>query len=113
MSHLPSSSHMQYKTIVLELLESQPALSEKLKANSSLLSTMETIAEQLRTNHLQLVEQTQLKRQEAAGEAIRSQALEHQIEQLKRYLHTLATQSDQQTITATQIQHTLLRLMTE
>ncbi|MCA9129176.1 MAG: hypothetical protein KDB22_18940 [Planctomycetales bacterium] len=104
---------MPYKTIVLELLESQPALSEKLKASSSLLSTMEMIAIQLRTSHLQFVEQMHSQHPDASVETIRIQALEYQINQLQQHLHTLATKSDLQAITVAQIQQTLLSMMTE
>ena len=47
---------MQYKTIVLELLQQNPELHASLTSNSSLLSTMNQFAIQLRENHLAIIE---------------------------------------------------------
>ncbi|MCC7336561.1 MAG: hypothetical protein IT422_15835 [Pirellulaceae bacterium] len=103
---------MPYKTIALELLESQPLLCEKLKANNSLLSTMELTAAQLRLNHQQLVEQTKPAHPDLSIEEIRSQALEFLTTHLQGYLAKLEQAHNLAVATPQQIQNALLSMMT-
>ncbi len=42
---------MQYKTIVLELLQQYPQIHEQLRSQRSLLATLELHARQLKTSH--------------------------------------------------------------
>jgi hypothetical protein len=42
---------MRYKTITLELLQDRPAFYDQLISNQTLLSTLERLAEELRTYH--------------------------------------------------------------
>ena len=42
---------MQYKTIVLELLQQQPQIYDQLRKDRKLLTTMEQFARELKTSH--------------------------------------------------------------
>lgn len=46
---------MLYKTIVLELIRQEPELHRRLTASKRLLSTMEALAQELRTDHERLM----------------------------------------------------------
>lgn len=50
---------MQYKTIVLEMLEQRTQLHEQLRQQRKLLTTMEMYAQELKTNHESIKEQLQ------------------------------------------------------
>ena len=42
---------MQYKTIILELLEQRPEIHDQLRKNRKLLPTLEICAHELKTSH--------------------------------------------------------------
>jgi len=47
---------MQYKTIVLELIRQHRSLHERLRQSDTLLTTLDEMALQLRSRHLELIE---------------------------------------------------------
>jgi hypothetical protein len=77
---------MHYKTIVLELLESPPALYEQLRASGSLLSTMNKLASLLRDLHLQTLEELQQAQPSESQAALSSEAMELAVHQLQQSL---------------------------
>jgi hypothetical protein len=44
-------SHMQYKTIILELLQQRPRMHEQLRKERKLLTALENYARELKTSH--------------------------------------------------------------
>lgn len=74
---------MHYKTIVLELLQENPALHERLKAGRTLLATMERRAVELKRFHEARTEQLRQTKPQSAEEQTRSEALEIAIEDLR------------------------------
>jgi len=42
---------MQYKTIILELLQTRPEMHDQLRKNRKLLSALESYAQELKTSH--------------------------------------------------------------
>jgi hypothetical protein len=75
---------MRYKTIVLELLQQNPALHDELKASGSLLSTMERMAVALREDHLQLLETLRAQHPTDSEILLRGQAMELVVDQLRQ-----------------------------
>ena len=63
---------MLYKTIVLNLLESNPELYEGLRQSRRLLPTLNRLAEQLREDHLAIKNRTPDEALEIAVEDLRS-----------------------------------------
>ncbi len=79
---------MQYKTIVLELLEQNPELYERLRKNRILLATLDLYATELATRHVaweRLIART--KPGSSQGQ-IASEALELAVEELKDCLNS-------------------------
>ncbi len=69
---------MQYKTIIMELLENQP-IQEKLRQERKLLTMIERLAIELRTNHLATkaaLEATGVNSQSASSRAMESAVAE-------------------------------------
>jgi superfamily I DNA/RNA helicase len=48
---MPKEAHMQYKMIVLQLLEQHPEIRDQLKRHRQMLPTMERYARELKTRH--------------------------------------------------------------
>lgn len=69
---------MLYKTMVLGLLESRPALYEHLRAQHLLKSRMDQHAEELRESHLAWKAKLQ-----ASPEQVSSEALEYALKELE------------------------------
>ena len=47
----PKETHMQYKTIIYELLQQRPQMHEQLRKERKLLTTLELYARELKTSH--------------------------------------------------------------
>jgi hypothetical protein len=84
---------MQYKTIVLELLQNCPQIYDKLLSNRTLLSALETHASELKTSHEAWKERLWQAKPESDPSQIASEALELATEQLERRL-PLASPAD-------------------
>lgn len=75
---------MHYKTIVLELLEQQPALHDRLKSSNALLSTMNQLAVLLRDLHHEILANLFQASPHESPTLLSSEALElatHQLQQ--------------------------------
>ncbi len=77
---------MQYKTIVLELLEQRPALHEQLRRERQLLPTLEQYAKELKTSHEAWQAQLSQAKPTSDPSQIASEAMEMAIEELERRL---------------------------
>lgn len=77
---------MQYKTMVLELLQQRPQIHESLREQRSLLATVETQARELKGRHEELMQVfLQMKPENESGQ-IPSMALELAIQELEQRL---------------------------
>ena len=77
---------MQYKTIVLELLEQSPGLSRELRRNDALLSTMNQLAVSFRDLHLRLLDQLTSSQPELDENQLKYQAMEVATEQMQEMI---------------------------
>lgn len=77
---------MQYKTIVLELLQEHPALYETLRQSRTLLPTLEVYARDLKTSHEAWKERLFRVRPGSNESQIASEALEIGLKELEEYL---------------------------
>jgi hypothetical protein len=82
----PKETVMQYKTIVLELLQDRPQMYDQLRSNQKLLSTLERYASELKTNHEAWKERLVLAKPGSDLTQIAAEALELALEQLERRL---------------------------
>jgi hypothetical protein len=73
---------MQYKTIILELIEARPQLHERLKTSRTLLSTVDRFAHLLKESHLGWIEQLQRARPGVEPPQLASEALELALNQI-------------------------------
>lgn len=89
---------MQYKTIVLELLQQRQELHDQLRKERKLLTTMESHAQELRTSHEAWKETLSQKRPGCSQEQIASEALEMAIKDLEDRLPPASQHSDNETI---------------
>lgn len=74
---------MQYKTIVLELLQQQTKLHEQLRSQRQLLTTLESYALELKTSHEAWKETLSQAKPGSDPSQIASEALEMAIQELK------------------------------
>jgi hypothetical protein len=79
---------MQYKTIVLELLQEHPEIHKELQRNRTLLPTLEVYARDLRMSHEVWKERLSGVRPESDPNQIASEALEIALKELEEYLHS-------------------------
>lgn len=87
---------MQYKTIVLELIEQRPHLHEKLKRERKLLSTMETIARELKASHEEISRDLASEQPQTEASLISSQAMEMACKELEARMPPAASTVDDQ-----------------
>jgi hypothetical protein len=73
---------MQYKTIVLELLTEHVVLHEQLRQSRQLLPTMERLALELRTSHLDWQDRLYTTNPDSTPEQLSSEALELALREL-------------------------------
>ena len=85
---------MQYKTIVMELLEQNPELHNHLKQNRKLLETIDAMALELKWNHEQMIAELAEQQPDVAYSVTCSQATEIAIAELQQ---RLAPTSDHET----------------
>ena len=85
---------MQYKTIVLELLQQQPEIHDQLRKKRKLLMTMEHYAKELQASHQAWTEFLSQLRPGSDKSQLRSEALEIALMELEDRLPT-ASQPDE------------------
>ncbi len=74
---------MQYKKIILELLQQRPQMHERLRQERMLMSTMDYYAMELRTRHLEWKELLLKQQPESDQSQIASEALEMALKELE------------------------------
>ena len=67
---------MQYKTMVMELLEENDGLRERLRGEGNLLTVLDVLAGNLRERHQELMGEMQGSRTDGGFSGISSEALE-------------------------------------
>ena len=91
---------MQYKTIILELLQQRPQMHERLRQERLLLPTMERYAMELRTRHLEWKEQLMERQPDSEPGQIASEAMEMALKELEDRLPPESPESDGPTLDA-------------
>jgi len=94
--------HMQYKTIVLELLQQRPEIHHQLRKERKLLLKMEEYAKELRTSHQAWIELLTQMRPGSDRSQLSSEALEIALKELKDRLPSASglQESDRQFLDA-------------
>ena len=77
---------MQYKTIVLELIQQQPELHESLRASRTLLATMDAYALALKSSHEEWMERLSQRMPGSDRSQHSSEALEISLKELEESL---------------------------
>jgi len=77
---------MQYKTMVLELIQARPEMHDRLRKERMLLATMERTARELKTRHEELKELLSQARPGSDPSQIASEALEIALKELENSL---------------------------
>lgn len=77
---------MQYKTIVLELLQEIPELHDRLRENRTLLATLEQLAAGLKDSHEEWKKQLALSNPDSSEPQVSSAALEMALKELESAL---------------------------
>ncbi len=77
---------MQYKTIMLELLELQPALLERLKSEKMLLATLEQWSVKLKASHEAWALRLIPTKPDSDASQISSEAMELALEEVRNHL---------------------------
>ena len=85
---------MQYKTIVLELLQQRPEMHEQLRKDRKLLPTMEIYAKELKTSHEAWKETLCQARPGSDQSQIASEALEMALKELEDRLPSASPQDE-------------------
>lgn len=88
-----------YKTIVLELLQDRPALYEQLRANTTLMESMEQLAVAFRACHLQRMKELAAVRPESDPSQLSSEAMELALNELEECLPPASSPDDDRTET--------------
>jgi hypothetical protein len=81
---------MQYKNMVLELLEQHPQILGQLKASRTLLPTTERLAEGLKSSHDEWKNHLQQANPGSSPEQIASEALEPALKELESVLSSVS-----------------------
>ncbi len=85
---------MQYKTIVLELLQQRPEIHEQLRKDRRLLPTVELYARELKTSHETWKETLGQERPGSDQSQIASEALEMALKELEDRLPSASHQDE-------------------
>lgn len=89
---------MQYKTIILELLQQRQEMHEQLRKDRKLLSTVEMYARELKTRHETWKETLGQERPGSKQEQIASEAMEMALKDLEDRLPPASHPSDNETL---------------
>ena len=85
---------MQYKTIVLELLQQRPEMHEELRLTRRLLPTLETCAKELKVSHEAWKETLSQAKPGSEPSQIASEAMEMALKELEDRLPSASPQDD-------------------
>jgi hypothetical protein len=85
---------MQYKTIILELLQQRPEIHEQLRKDRRLLPTVELYARELKTSHEAWKETLAQERPSSDQSQIASEALEMALKELEDRLPSASHPND-------------------
>lgn len=80
---------MQYKTIVLELLQQHPEIQNRLRSERRLLATMEFYARELKARHEAWKDYLSRAMPDSDPSQVASEALEIALHQLENILHSV------------------------
>jgi hypothetical protein len=103
---------MQYKTIVMELLEQHPQIHESLKRERRLLAMIESLARELKATHEQILRDLSEQQPPPLGDGssgISSQAMEMAIAELQELLAILSGDENDDTLNLDQFMALLLQ----
>jgi hypothetical protein len=89
---------MQYKTIVLELLQQRPQIHDQLRKERKLLSTVEKYARELKTSHEAWKETLAQERPGTDQSQIAFEALEMALKDLEDHLPSASHPNDSETL---------------
>ena len=89
---------MQYKTIILELLQQRTELHDQLRKDRKLLPALEHYARELKTSHEVWKEQLQQMRPDSESSQIASEALEIALQEMEERLDSASPRNDQETL---------------
>ena len=89
---------MQYKTIVLELLQQQPQRYDQLRKERKLLPTVELYARELKTSHEAWKQTLRQERPGSDQSQIAFEALEMALKDLEDHLRPASHRSDSETL---------------
>jgi hypothetical protein len=89
---------MQYKTIVLELLQQRQEMHDQLRRERKLLTTMEQFARELKTSHEAWMETLSRQNPGTSQEQIASEALEMALRDLEDRLPPASKRSDNEAL---------------
>ena len=89
---------MQYKTIVLELLQQRPEMHEQLRKDRKLLATMESHARKLKTSHEAWMQTLSQEGPGSNQSQIESEALEIALKELEDHLPAALHPNDSETL---------------
>jgi hypothetical protein len=93
---------MQYKTIVLQMLEQQPEIYNQLRSRRQVLPAMDHYARELRSLHLAWQETLTKERSESEPSQIASEALELALKDLEDRLQSGSPQEGQEALSLDQ-----------
>ena len=85
---------MQYKTIVLELLQQRPQIHDRLKASRTLLPTTERLAEGLKNSHDEWKNHLRQANPGSSPEQIASEAMELALKELESVLSSVSLEDE-------------------
>jgi hypothetical protein len=94
----PKETHMQYKTIVLELLQQLPQMHDRLRKERLLLAAMEHFAQELKESHEALQQLLEQARPGSHPSQIASEALEMALMELEDRLPVVSLKSGQESL---------------
>jgi hypothetical protein len=88
-------THMQYKTIILELLQQRPEIHEQLRKERKLLPALELYAKELKTSHEAWKDQLSQAMPGSDRSQIASEALEMALKDLEDRLPTASPEESE------------------
>ena len=89
---------MQYKTIILELLQQRPQMHEQLRRERKLLTTLEFYAKELKDSHEDAMEQFRQLRPGREASQISSEAMEMALKEMEDRLRIVFPADDHETL---------------
>jgi hypothetical protein len=89
---------MQYKTIILELLQQRPEMHDQLRKNRKLLPALELYAHELKTSHEAWKEVLYQAKPDSDPSQIASEALEMALKQLEDRLPSASLRDHQEAL---------------